>query len=63
MGISDYDPMRWPNSKWRNLQVPFSCKSLRKTQNSAYHGVFDIYILLATRSNGMNMGMEKDLSV
>ncbi|KAL5215222.1 hypothetical protein ABZP36_004374 [Zizania latifolia] len=21
VGISDYDPMRWPNSKWRNLQV------------------------------------------
>ena len=21
MGISDYDPMRWPNSKWRNLKV------------------------------------------
>ncbi|KAL5215734.1 hypothetical protein ABZP36_007135 [Zizania latifolia] len=21
VGISDYDPVRWPNSKWRNLQV------------------------------------------
>ncbi|ONM12538.1 auxin response factor 11 isoform X1 [Zea mays] len=21
VGISDYEPMRWPNSKWRNLQV------------------------------------------
>jgi len=21
VGISDYDPMRWPNSKWCNLQV------------------------------------------
>ncbi|KAJ1260484.1 hypothetical protein BS78_10G236200 [Paspalum vaginatum] len=21
VGISDFDPMRWPNSKWRNLQV------------------------------------------
>ncbi|KAJ0966952.1 hypothetical protein J5N97_023869 [Dioscorea zingiberensis] len=21
VGISDYDPLRWPNSKWRNLQV------------------------------------------
>ncbi|WOK95347.1 hypothetical protein Cni_G04054 [Canna indica] len=21
VGISDYDPIRWPNSKWRNLQV------------------------------------------
>nr|CAD1820621.1 unnamed protein product [Ananas comosus var. bracteatus] len=21
VGINDYDPLRWPNSKWRNLQV------------------------------------------
>ena len=21
VGISDYDPVRWPNSRWRNLQV------------------------------------------
>ncbi|KQJ85161.2 auxin response factor 11 isoform X2 [Brachypodium distachyon] len=21
VGVSDYDPIRWPNSKWRNLQV------------------------------------------
>ncbi|KAM0945508.1 putative transcription factor ARF family [Dioscorea sansibarensis] len=21
VGISDYDPLRWPNSRWRNLQV------------------------------------------
>lgn len=21
VGISDFDPLRWPGSKWRNLQV------------------------------------------
>jgi auxin response factor len=21
VGINDYDPIRWPNSKWRSLQV------------------------------------------
>ena len=65
VGINDCDPLRWPNSKWRNLQVTCPSTFIHETISIKKHKIIGLsgtlnILCLMIRQNGMNMVTGKD---